>query len=236
MKQPSAFVDRMLYLLLVPAMFVSLYLIFIWSPIEKQMGASQKIFYFHVSTAWVAFLAFFVVGYYCVLTLKRPTESRFIKAGISAEIGVVFTTITLLTGMIWGKSAWNTWWTWEPRLVTVLILLFIYIAYLFVRKMEGTWEKIAKLSAVFGIIGCINVPIVFMAIRWWNTKLHPVVFGEGKNQSGGGVEPDMLVTLLFCIGTITLLYLFMMRKGIEIEKMRLTVRKAKAKVIEKLAS
>ncbi|MED3570712.1 cytochrome c biogenesis protein CcsA [Cytobacillus praedii] len=236
MKQPSAFVDRMLYILLVPAMFVSLYLIFIWSPIEKQMGASQKIFYFHVSTAWVAFLAFFVVGYYCVLTLKRPTEDRFIKAGISAEIGVVFTTITLLTGMIWGKSAWNTWWTWEPRLVTVLILLFIYIAYLFVRKMEGTWEKIAKLSAVFGIIGCINVPIVFMAIRWWNTKLHPVVFGEGKNQSGGGVEPDMLVTLLFCIGTITLLYLFMMRKGIEIEKMRLTVRKAKSKVIEKLAS
>jgi heme exporter protein C len=236
MKQPSAFVDRMLYILLVPAMFVSLYLIFIWSPIEKQMGASQKIFYFHVSTAWVAFLAFFVVGYYCVLTLKRPTEDRFIKAGISAEIGVVFTSITLLTGMIWGKSAWNTWWTWEPRLVTVLILLFIYIAYLFVRKMEGTWEKIAKLSAVFGIIGCINVPIVFMAIRWWNTKLHPVVFGEGKNQSGGGVEPDMLVTLLFCIGTITLLYLFMMRKGIEIEKMRLTVRKAKSKVIEKLAS
>ncbi|MED3549001.1 cytochrome c biogenesis protein CcsA [Cytobacillus praedii] len=236
MKQPSAFVDRMLYILLVPAMFVSLYLIFIWSPIEKQMGASQKIFYFHVSTAWVAFLAFFVVGYYCVLTLKRPTEDRFIKAGISAEIGVVFTTITLLTGMIWGKSAWNTWWTWEPRLVTVLILLFIYIAYLFVRKMEGTWEKIAKLSAVFGIIGCINVPIVFMAIRWWNTKLHPVVFGEGKNQSGGGVEPDMLVTLLFCIGTITLLYLFMMRKGIEIEKMRLTVRKAKSRVIEKLAS
>ncbi|TCJ04560.1 cytochrome c biogenesis protein CcsA [Cytobacillus praedii] len=236
MKQPSAFVDRMLYILLVPAMFVSLYLIFIWSPIEKQMGASQKIFYFHVSTAWVAFLAFFVVGYYCVLMLKRPTEDRFIKAGISAEIGVVFTTITLLTGMIWGKSAWNTWWTWEPRLVTVLILLFIYIAYLFVRKMEGTWEKIAKLSAVFGIIGCINVPIVFMAIRWWNTKLHPVVFGEGKNQSGGGVEPDMLVTLLFCIGTITLLYLFMMRKGIEIEKMRLTVRKAKSRVIEKLAS
>ncbi|WP_254119260.1 cytochrome c biogenesis protein [Bacillus sp. FJAT-29790] len=236
MKQPSAMIDRILYMILVPAVFIALYLVFIWSPVEKQMGVTQKIFYFHVGSAWVAFLAFFVVGFYSILTLKKPTESHFIKAGVSAEIGVLFTTIALVTGMIWGKSAWNTWWTWEPRLVTTLILWFIYVAYLFVRKMEGSWEKIAKLSAVFGIIGCINVPIVFMAIRWWNTKLHPVVFGDGKNQKGGGIEPDMLITLLFCIGTITLLYIFLMRKGTEIEKMRLTVKKAKMKVIEKLAS
>ena len=236
MKQQSAMIDRILFALLVPAFFIALYLVFIWSPVEKIMGASQKIFYFHVGSAWVAFLAFFIVGIYSVMILKRPTENRFIYAGVSAEIGVLFTTIALISGMIWGKSAWNTWWTWEPRLVTTLILWFIYVAYLFVRKMEGSWEKIAKLSAVFGIIGCINVPIVFMAIRWWNTKLHPIVFGDGKTQKGGGIEPEMLITLLFCIGTITLLYVFLMRKGAEIEKMRLIVKKAKAKVIEKMAS
>ena len=236
MKQQSAIIDRILLALLVPAFFVALYLVFIFAPIDKTIGVSQKIFYFHVGCAWVAFLAFFVVGVFSVMTLKNPTESRFINAGVSAEIGVLFTTIALISGMIWGKSSWNTYWTWEPRLVTTLILWFIYVAYLFVRKMEGSWEKIAKLSAVFGIIGCINVPIVFMAIRWWNTKLHPIVFGDGKNQQGGGIAPEMLLTLLFSIGTITLLYVFLMRKGIEIEKMRFVVKKAKARVMEKMVS
>jgi heme exporter protein C len=199
------------------------------------MGETQKIFYIHVGTAWVAFLAFFVVGFYSVWTLIKPNMNRYIYAGISAEIGVVFTTITLLSGMTWGRASWNTWWSWEPRLVTTLILLFIYVAYLFIRKMDGSWEKIAKLSSVFGIIGCLNVPIVFMAIRWWNSKLHPVVFGEGKNQSGGGIEPEMLATLLFSVFTITVLYVFLMRKGAEIDKMRNIVKKSKNKLINKLA-
>lgn len=235
MKKNSGIIDRLLFLTLVPSFFIALYLVFIWSPVEKFMGAPQKIFYFHVGCAWVAFLAFVIVGYYSVRTLINPNMDHHIKAGISAEIGVIFTTITLVTGMIWGKSSWNTWWTWEPRLATTLILWFIYVAYLFVRKMDGSWEKIAKLSAVFGIIGVINVPIVFMAIRWWNTKLHPVVFGDGKNQQGGGIEPDMLVALLFSIFTITVLYAFLMRKGVEIEKMRHIVKKAKTRAMEKLA-
>lgn len=224
MTRNSNFLDRTLLYILVPSFFILLYLVFIWSPVEKVMGAPQKIFYFHVGCAWIAFLAFFVVGYYSVRTLIKPNINYFIYAGISAEIGVLFTTITLITGMIWGKSAWNTWWSWEPRLVTTLILLFIYVAYLLIRKMDGSWDKIARLSSVFGIIGCLNVPIVFMAIRWWNSKLHPVVFGEGKNQTGGGIEPEMLATLLFSVFTITVLYVFLMRKGIEIEKMRLLVK------------
>lgn len=235
MKKNSGMIDQLIFFTLVPSFFIALYLVFIWSPVEKFMGVAQKIFYFHVGSAWVAFLAFLVVGYYSVRTLINPRIQHHINAGISAEIGVLFTTITLITGMIWGKSSWNTWWTWEPRLATTLILWFIYIAYLFVRKMDGSWEKIAKLSAVFGIIGVINVPIVFMAIRWWNTKLHPVVFGDGKNQDGGGIAPEMLVALLFSIFTISLLYVFLMRKGIELENMRYLVKKAKTKAMEKLA-
>lgn len=236
MKEVSNTIDRLLFYTLVPSFFILLYLIFIWSPVEKVMGVTQKIFYFHVGSAWVAFLAFFVVGYYSVQNLIKPKMKYFIFAGASAEIGVLFTTITLITGMIWGRASWNTWWSWEPRLVTTLILWFIYVAYLFIRNMDGSWEKIAKLSSVFGIIGCLNVPIVFMAIRWWNSKLHPIVFGEGKNQSGGGIEPEMLITLLFSVFTISLLYVFLMRKGGEIERMRVIVKNQKNKLMNKLAS
>ncbi len=236
MEQRSNLIDRALLYVLIPAVFVLFYLIFIWSPVEKIMGVTQKIFYIHVGTAWVAFLAFFVVGFYSVMTLIKPKLNRFIYAGVSAEIGVLFTTITLITGMTWGRASWNTWWSWEPRLVTTLVLWFIYVAFLFIRKMDGSWERIAKLSSVFGIIGCLNVPIVFMAIRWWKTKLHPIVFGEGKNQTGGGIEPEMLVTLLFSVFTITLLYVFLMRKGAEIERMRTIVKRSKNKIMNKLAS
>ncbi|WP_231687814.1 cytochrome c biogenesis protein CcsA [Bacillus sp. FJAT-27251] len=236
MIKSSGMIDKLLFYILVPSMFIAMYLVFIWSPQEKVMGEVQKIFYFHVGTAWVAFLAFFVVGFYSVMTLIKPKVNRFIYAGVSAEIGVLFTTLALLTGMIWGRASWNAWWSWEPRLITTLILWFIYVAYLFIRKMDGSWEKIAKLSSVFGIIGALNVPIVFMAIRWWNSKLHPVVFGEGKNQSGGGIEPEMLITLLFSIFTITILYIFLMRKGAQIEKMRDIVRKAKTKAMNRIAS
>ncbi|MGA8942807.1 MAG: cytochrome c biogenesis protein CcsA [Thermoactinomyces sp.] len=236
MKLDSDKIDRVLFYFLVPAFIILMYLIFIWSPVERIMGEPQKIFYFHVGTAWVAFLAFFVVGFYSVSTLIRPKMNHFISAGVSAEIGVLFTTITLITGMIWGRASWNTWWSWEPRLVTTLILWFIYIAYLFIRKMDGSWEKKARLSSVFGIVGCINVPIVFMAIRWWNAKLHPVVFGEGKNQTGGGIEPEMLATLLFSVFTITILYVFLMRKGIEIEKTRVAVKRFKNRLIDKLTN
>lgn len=226
--------DRILYAILIPAVFVALYLTFIWSPIEKQMGVTQKIFYFHVGCAWVAFFAFFVVGYYSVLTLKKPTEKRFIHAGVSAEIGVLFTTIALISGMIWARTAWNTWWTWEPRLTTTLILWFIYVAFLFIRKMEGSWIKVAKLSSVFGIIGCLNVPIVFMAIRWWNAKLHPILFGEGPAEKGGGLAPEMLFTMIFTLCTITLLYFVLMRRGIAIEWMRSTLKKKKQQAYNQL--
>lgn len=236
MKLKSQIIDWTLFYILVAAVPVMMYFIFIWSPVERVLGPAQKIFYFHVGCAWVAFLAFFVVGVYSVFNLIKPKMNHFIYAGVSAEIGVLFTTVTLLTGMVWGRISWNVWWSWEPRLVTTLILWFIYVAYLFIRKMEGRWKKIARLSGVFGIIGCLNVPIVFMATRWWNSKLHPVVFGEGKNETGGGLEPEMLFTLIFSVVTITILYLFLMRKGAEIEKMRTRVKQAKNKLLQKWAN
>ncbi|MBB5174805.1 cytochrome c biogenesis protein [Texcoconibacillus texcoconensis] len=224
---------NILFYLAIPIVIMALYLTFIWSPVERTMGEVQKIFYFHVGSAWNAFFAFFVVLVFSILYLVKRKRIYDIIAGVSAEIGVVFTAIVLATGPIWAHSAWNTWWTWEPRLTTTLILFFIYIAYIMIRNMEGEWQKKARLASVFGIIGFINVPIVFMAVRWWETNLHPVVLGDGNEQSGGGLEPSMLFTLLFTVATMTLVYFLFLRKGIYIEQLRLETSKLKAKWQEK---
>ena len=105
----------------------------------------QKIFFVHVPIAWVAFLAFFVTFVFSILFLVTRKRLYDTYAYISAEIGVVFTTLVLITGMIWAKSSWNTWWAWEPRLTTSLILWFIYLAYIMIRQMDGVWEKKARL-------------------------------------------------------------------------------------------
>lgn len=223
------------YLLIITTIFIilSLYLIFIWSPIEKQMGIVQKIFYYHVSTAWNAFFAFFIVFVFSILYLISRKRIYDQIAGVSAEIGILFTTIVLITGPLWGRSAWNTWWSWEPRLTTTLILWFIYIAYILIRHMEGPQEKKARIAAVFGIFGFINVPIVYFSVNWWNSKLHPVVLGPNA-EADSGLESTMLLTLMVSVVTMTLLYLLLMIKGFQIEKARIDLARIKAEIKGKI--
>src|SRR5699024_2115531 len=171
---PSNF-HHFLFIIATIMTLISLYLIFMWSPIERVMGPVQKIFYFHVASAWNAFLAFFIVFVFSLLYLLTKKRKFDLIAGVSGEIGVVFTAIVLITGPIWARSAWNTWWTWEPRLTTTLILLFMYIAYMMLRNLNMEWQKQARLTSVFGVISFINVPIVYMSIQWWGSKLHPEV-------------------------------------------------------------
>ncbi|UCZ52495.1 cytochrome c biogenesis protein [Bacillus shivajii] len=227
---------RVLLFLSVPMVITALYLIFIWTPVERTMGVVQKIFYFHVGAAWNAFFAFFVVFIFSILYLIKRKRVYDMIAGVSAEIGVVFTVIVLTTGPIWGRSAWNTWWTWEPRLTTTLILLFIYVAYIMIRSLDMPWEKKGRLASVFGVIGFLNVPIVYMSVRWWETNLHPVVMGDGADQAGGGLEPSMLFTLIFSVFTMALLYFILLQKGLYIEKLRLEASRLKIKAHEKLSS
>lgn len=218
----------------VVTILAAIYLIFMYAHVEKTMGVVQKIFYFHVGSAWTAFLAFFVTFIYSILYLVKRKRIFDTYAYVSAEIGVVFTTIVLTTGPIWAKSSWNTWWAWEPRLTTTLILWFIYLAYIMIRQMDGVWDKKARLAAVFGIIGFADVPIVFFAIRWWQTKFHPIVFGNGVTQKGGGIEGNMLVALLASITALTFLYAYLLQKGVSFENMRLKVEQYKQKLREEL--
>lgn len=191
------------------------YLVFMWVPNEKVMGPVQKIFYFHVASAWVGFFAFlivFVAGIAYLLTRDR----RWDIAGVcSAEIGVMFTTIVLITGPIWARPIWNAWWTWDPRLTTTLVLWFIYLAYLMVRFSIHEEEKKARFSAIFGIIGFIDVPIVWFSIRWWRT-IHPVVV----DSSGLAMSSKMITTLMFSLAAFTILYFYLLANSMFVEKIR----------------
>jgi len=168
-------------------MLAALYLIFVYVPTEETMGVVQRIFYFHVPLAWVGLLAFLVVFVCSILYLWRRDAKWDTIAASSAEVGMVFTTLVLITGPIWAKAAWGVWWAWDFRLTATLALWLIYIAYLLVRSYTAEESRGARFAAVLGIVGFIDVPIVALAIRLWRTQ-HPgpVVFE-------GGLAPSMLL-------------------------------------------
>jgi len=163
------------------------------------MGDVQRVLYFHVPLAWVAFLAFFVVLVGSVLYLWKREDRWDRLAYCSAEIGVVFTTLNLISGVIWAKSVWGVWWIWDARLATALALWLIYVAYLLVRAYASAAQT-RSFAAVVGIVGFVDVPIVFMAIRWWRT-IHP-----GPVVQAGGLSSAMLCTLIVCLIAFTLFY------------------------------
>lgn len=184
-------------------MVTAILIVFVATPPEKTMGDVQRIFYFHVPSAWIAFLAFFVVFISSIAFLKSGREIWDTVAMSSVEIGVLFTTLVLITGPLWARPVWNTWWTWDVRLTTTLILWLIYVAYLMLRSFVADRQRAARLAAVFGIVGFIDVPLVYMSIRWWRT-LHPgPVIGGGESS---GLAPEMLRALMITLFAFSLLY------------------------------
>ena len=185
---------------------------FIIAPPEAEMGDVQRIFYFHVASAWTAFLAFFVVFLGSIAYLRTRAARWDVLAASAAEIGVVFTSLALLSGSIWARHAWGTWWTWEPRLTTTLLLWLIYVSYLLLRGMVEERGQQAAFAAVFGIVGFVDVPIVFLSVRWWRTMHPAVVGGEGFD-----MEPTMLPALFLSLAAFTVVFacLLILRTGLE---------------------
>lgn len=208
-------------------MIIALGAIFVYVPTEKNMGIVQRIFYFHVSSAWLAFLSFGVVFIASILFLWKKSEKWDVVGVTSAEIGVIFTSLVLLTGPLWAKPSWNTWWTWDPRLSTTVVLWFIYVSYLMLRAFTIREEKGARIAAVFGIIGFIDVPIVFMSIRWWKT-IHPVVIGS----SDIGLAPKMIVTMIISLIAFTFLYIWLFSLRISIERARREIKRIRNKLMD----
>lgn len=194
------------------AVVIALALVFLWVPPEQVMGDVQRIFYFHVASAWNAFLAFAVVFVASIAFLRTGSRRWDNIAYCSAEIGVVFTTITLITGPIWARPIWNTWWSWDPRLTTTLILWFIYVAYMVIRSSAESSQQQARLAAVFGIIGFVDVPIVFMSTRWWRS-IHPTLIQADKMN----MDSSMVLTMVTAVVAFTILYAFLLNYRLRLE-------------------
>ncbi len=202
-------------------MLAALYLIFVYVPTEETMGVVQRIFYFHVPLAWVGLLAFLVVFVCSILYLWRRDAKWDTIAASSAEVGMVFTTLVLITGPIWAKAAWGVWWAWDFRLTATLALWLIYIAYLLVRSYTAEESRGARFAAVLGIVGFIDVPIVALAIRLWRTQ-HPgpVVFE-------GGLAPSMLLALLVSIAAFTVLYILLVGQRVSLRNLGTELKRLK---------
>ena len=143
------------------------------SPPDADMGHLQKIMYVHVPAAWMTFISFFVVLVFSVRYLWRRRENDDLLAASAAEVGATFNGLTLMLGMIWGRPAWGVWWAWDARLTSTLVLFLIFVGYLALRAFVDDTDQRARWSAAVGVIGAINVPIVYMSVTWWRTLHQP---------------------------------------------------------------
>jgi heme exporter protein C len=174
-------------------MLVAMYMIFCVVPTEATMGVVQRIFYFHVPCAWVAFASFFAVAIASAVYLAKGSAGADRVALASAEVGVLFCTLVLVTGPIWARPIWGVWWTWDPRLTMTLILWAIYVGYLMLRAFGGEGEAVARYAAVIGIVGVIDIPVIHYAVRLLE-GIHPAVLRTREGGSGL-TEPSMRATL-----------------------------------------
>ncbi|HEX6852645.1 MAG TPA: cytochrome c biogenesis protein [Candidatus Polarisedimenticolaceae bacterium] len=188
------------------AMLGALWMIFLYAPEEKVMGAVQRIFYFHVPAAIACFASVFVLLGASIAYLWRREAVWDALALAAAEIGFLLCTLVLVTGPIWAKPAWGVWWTWEARLTTTLILWLLLAACLMVRSYAENREQGARLAAVLGVVAALDVPIIHKAVEWWRGQ-HPQVFGPGKSE---GLAPGMRETFLVSLLVFFLLFAVLM--------------------------
>ena len=191
---------------------INLYLIFFYAPTEQVMGNIQRLFYFHLPTVWVGFLAFFIVFVSSIAYLLKRDPVWDRRAYAAGEAGVVFLTVAIVTGAIWAKPVWGVWWFWDPKLTTTFILWVIYIGYMMVRAYAPSGERGARWAAVVGIVGFVDVPIVYYASELWRS-LHPELV-TGPFAETGGLEAAMRTTLYFSLFAFTLIFVYLFRERI----------------------
>lgn len=193
---------------------IALYMALFYAPREATMGDAQRIFYFHVPSAWIGFLSFFIVFVASILFLLKRERKWDALALSAAEIGVVFTTLVLLTGPLWAKAAWGTYWVWDARLTTTLVLWLIYVGYLMLRSSVDDMKR-ARMAAVLGIIGFLDVPIIYLSVTWWRT-MHPTLLVSDS----GGMDSAMRLTLMVALLSFTLLFAWVLLIRVRLEQKR----------------
>lgn len=186
---------------------VAVVMVFFYAPTEAVMGNVQRVFYFHVATAWVGMLGFLVAAIAGVVYL-RSSDRKWDVVGLAAiEISLVFFFIAIIAGAIWARPTWGTWWTWDPRLTTATIVELVYAAYLLLRQGIEDPDRRARFGAVYSILGFLSVPLTFISIRLFRT-IHPVVIGSSDPGAEGdfSMTPKMLQTFMFSLLTFSFLF------------------------------
>jgi len=202
----------------VVALFVALWMALVWSPPDAAMGNVVRILYVHVANAWLAYLAFVVVFLASVAYLWTKRTVFDAIAVASAEIGVLFTGLTLVLGSIWAEPTWGVWWSWEPRVITTAVMFAMYIGYLLLRNLSNDLERRATRAAVLGIVLVVDVPIVHLSVTWMNA-LHqlPTVLRPDLSPT---LDPRMLASLIAMTIAFTIVYAYLMTARVEIERRR----------------
>jgi heme exporter protein C len=185
-------------------MLAATWMVFFYAPMERVLGQVQRVFYFHVSTGWLGMLAFISAAVAGLIYLFRPNKKWDVFAVACVELGLVYSFVNIASGSIWARPSWNTWWTWDPRLVTATIMELIYLAYLLLRQGIEDPERRARFGAIYAILGSVTVPLTYFSIRIWRT-LHPVVIGSGDPSAQGSFDMTrpMVWTLLFSLLAFT---------------------------------
>jgi heme exporter protein C len=211
---------RILDIVTLVALLGATAMVFFYAPIERVMGAVQKVFYFNVASGWVGMLSFLFAAIAGILYLIKKTKIWDLVGVAAVEIGIIFIFITIVTGSIWARPIWNTWWTWDPRLTTATIMELVYIAYIMLRQGIDDPERRSRFGAVYAIVGFISVPLTFFSIRIFRT-IHPVVIAGSDPSAVGTFDmiPSMFQTMMVSIVGFSILFIDLVWHRIRLGKL-----------------
>jgi len=210
---------------------ISTYLALVFAPTEAVMGQVQRVFYFHIGTAWVGLLGFILAAVTGVIYLVTK-DLKWDRVEVAAvEVSLIFFFITIVLGSVWARPAWNTWWTWDPRLTTAAVTELIYVAYFMLRQGIEDPERRARFGAVYTLLGGISAPITFMVIRMFRT-IHPVVIGNQSAEAQGGfsMTADMRVAFFFALFAFTVIFIDLFWRRIRLADLQEKVEQLRLKV------
>jgi len=228
--QPKPTALKILDVVSIIVLAISTYLALVFAPTEQVMGDVQRVFYFHIGTAWVGLLGFVLAAVTGIVYLvtKDMKWDRFEVAAV--EVSTMFFFLTIVLGSIWARPAWNTWWTWDPRLTTAAVTELIYIAYFMLRAGIEDPEKRARFGAVYTLLGGLSAPITFMVIRLFRS-IHPVVIGAATaNQEKMNMTSDMRVAFFFALFAFTVIFIDLMWHRLRLGSLEEKVEQLKLKV------
>lgn len=200
----TATINKYLLILSLSTLIIGLTIVFFFSPDDYQQGSTVKIMYIHVPAAWIALMTFFIMTIYSILALAFKIPFGFIINKSIAPIGATFTLICLISGSLWGKPMWGTWWVWDARLTSVLLLFFIYIAHISLLNAFDNPKRGERPSAILALVGIINLPIIKWSVDWWNTLHQPASVTRLDTPA---IHYEMLIPLLVMSLSFMLYYI-----------------------------